>query len=111
MKFNFDVPLEGLDGTPVKGDDKKEIMLKDTCVNSLLANVPNEKFDGEEKLKRFLLAQRIEIAEKEIEITAEEITKIKECAGKAMGILVSGSIWFMLEKNKDGDTDKGDGAG
>jgi len=111
MKFNFDVPLEGLDGKPVKGDDKKVIMLKSTCINSLLANVPNEKFDGEEKLKRFLLAQRIEIAEKEIEITAEEITKIKECAGKAMGILVSGSIWFMLEKNKDGDTDKGDGAG
>lgn len=111
MKYNFNVALEGLDGEPIKDEEDKEVSLKSSCVNSLLANVPGEKFDGQEKLQRWLLAQRIETAEEEIKVTVDELSKIKECAGKAMGILVSGSIWMMLEKEKsDGDKDQGDGS-
>ena len=58
MKINFNVGLKNLEGKVLK-DKEKDVTLKDVSTNALLGNYQDEKIDGEEKLKRFLLSLRI----------------------------------------------------
>jgi len=105
MKINFTQLIKGLDGNPVpeaRVVDGREVLgepikLSAPCINSLLANDPNERVDGVEKLIRFALAQRIQQSTGEIEVKAEEIAKIKELVGKFMPTLIAGSVWKILE--------------
>ena len=70
-----------LGGIIVKTD--KNITLKTVCVNSLMRQYEDEKnLNGEEKLKRGLLAERIYKAKKTIDLTVDELKLLKDLIGK-----------------------------
>jgi hypothetical protein len=99
MKIAVDKVLIGIDGKSVKDTEGKEPTLKHIAVEALLAVYRGEEnLKGEEKLKRWLLATKIEMSNGLTEFTIEEVALIKELIGKAYGPLIVGPCWIALEE-------------
>ena len=93
MKINFNQPIKN-----IQGEGIKDLTLKTVSVESLLATFDDERsLLGEEKAKRYLLATRIYANPEDIDLTVEEISKIKQLIGKGYGPLVVGQAWEILE--------------
>jgi hypothetical protein len=106
MKRNFDFVFKNLNGTELKDGDSAAIgidaslSLKSVSVNSLMATFEADKnLSGDEKLKRYLLAVKIN-AGSEVDLTAEEITLLKVLIGRSYPPLVVGQAYLYLEKDE-----------
>jgi len=77
-----------------------DMTMSKAIIYALTANFEDEKeLTGEEKVKRFMIAQKIyRKREGTIDSTAEEVALIKKLVGKAWGTIVVGKIWELLEK-------------
>ena len=96
MKINFNQPIKN-----IQGEEIKDLTLKTVSVEALLANFSDEQsLSGEKKAKRYVLATRIYANPEELDLTIEEIAKIKQLIGKGYGPLIVGQAWDMLEGNK-----------
>ena len=96
MKVNFNQPIKN-----IQKEEIKDLTLKSVSVEALLATFSDEQsLSGEEKAKRYLLATRIYANSEELDLTVEEIAKIKQLIGKGYGPLIVGQAWDMLEGNK-----------
>ena len=97
MKINFNQPIKN-----IMGEEIKDLTLKTVSVESLLATFDDERsLLGEEKAKRYVLATRIYANPEELDLTVEEISKIKQLIGKGYGPLVVGQAWEILEGKKE----------
>ena len=97
MKINFNQPIKN-----IQGEEIKDLTLKTVSVESLLATFDDERsLLGAEKAKRYVLATRIYANPEELDLTIEEIAKIKQLIGKGYGPLVVGQAWEMLEGKKE----------
>lgn len=111
MLIKVNTILKNLYGEPLKGNRKEtpkktgpgeepkllDLTVREVLVNSLLAEFPGEKIDGEEKLKRYKLAIKIQEAKAEVDLSSEEIVKVKELVGKGWTPLISGQVWELIE--------------
>lgn len=70
------------------------------CINALLTELQNENQTGAQKFDRFKLAMQIANEPKK-DVTAEDISLIKERVGKNYVAYVVGIVWTMLEGNDD----------
>lgn len=95
MTVNMDAVLKTLNGEPLI-DAGKPVTLKDVCVNALLAQQDGEVVDAKEKFARYELALKVNKGG-DVEVTAEEITKIKDLTGKIYPTLVVGQVFYLLE--------------
>jgi len=120
MKINPLIEIEDLNGTPLKKSVMKvnkegkmvpvetdeNFRLKDALINSLYGQYEDEKFlSGEEKMKRYFLAEKIWKVQGEIDLSAEEITLLKRLVAAAYNILIVGRVYELIdpieqEKNK-----------
>jgi hypothetical protein len=100
MEIDFDQILKNIHGKTINDlvdGQEVPVTLKQVAVNALFAALPNEReISGEEKLKRYQLALRINKGGKII-LTAEELSLIKKMIGKSFSTLVSGQAWMLLE--------------
>jgi len=98
MLVKVNVPLKTLDGQVMKDNDGQgnaiDATVKMAIVNAILA--PVQKESGVDKVKKFDLAQRIYKSD-EVDLTAEEISLIKERVGESFPPIVVGQIWNLLE--------------
>ena len=99
MKINITQKIKAPDG--IKGlpnsETKKDLTLKDICINSLLA--PEEKqSDAKKKYTDYEIFVKLRDATKEVDLSSEEISRIKEKGALVLGVLVYGQIVDMLEK-------------
>jgi len=93
MKINFNQAIKN-----IKGEVVKDLTLKSVSVEALLATFEDERsLSGEEKVKRFVLATRIESNSNDMDFKVEDVAKIKQLIGKGYGPLVVGQAWEMLE--------------
>jgi len=128
MIRNVDVPLKDLAGAPlyaaldlqqllaatakltdeqraalaaaINATGRAEMTLKAAIVNALQAMFEDERaLDGEEKLKRWQLAMRVYLGG-DVDLSSEEIAKIKKLVGKLYGPSVVGPVWTALEGEK-----------
>ena len=99
MKTNFNQTLKELDGKPMKGEKGEEVKLSLPSINSLLATPTNEILEPVEKIVRYGIAQKISRAKGPVELTIEEVAKIKELVGKYMPTVVMGSVYEILESS------------
>ncbi len=121
VKIPFGVTLKNLDGGDLKepkmdpvtgepvfeegtpeGEMPKRKMVKVTLLkvsrSALMANYPEDKsLDGEAKLARWKLAQKINGSE--TEVTAEEVVLLKTLIGKAFTAAIVGPAYTILEGN------------
>ncbi len=96
-KVKLDVPLMNLKGSaPLKreGDD---LTMQQIIAESLVLHDPNERIDGTEKAKRFLLAMRVQ-KEVDPELKSGDIELIKKVIGAFQGPLVVGQVFEVLDK-------------
>lgn len=115
-KINFSQTLKTIDGvTALKdgtslGDKTDPAMVPDFTLRtaSVQALLNPNKFEenrldgrvapnGKEKEERFKLAQRIAMAETELQVSSEEIVLIKQLIADGYGVLVVGQANQMLE--------------
>ena len=99
MKIDITQKIKGLDGIKAlpNPDTKCDLILKDVCINSILA--PEEKqSDAKKKYTDYEIFVKLRDATKEIDLSSEEISRIKEKGALVLGVLVYGQIVDMLEK-------------
>jgi len=101
MKINFNQPFMklGTNEPILKPNTKEPFCLKEAAIEALLVQVQEENVSGEEKAKRYVLATRICADPGSIDLTVEELAKIKQVIGKGYGPLVVGQAWEMLDNN------------
>lgn len=99
MKINVAQQFKEIDGTPATtGDDKKlPFLLRKVLVEALLLNYNDETPSGEDKVTRYELAVKIQAADGELEVKAEEVALMKKLVGKAYATIIVGQAWKMLE--------------
>lgn len=109
MKIKPYIEIEDMDGQPMPDsvkEDAKNFTLKTACVNALYAQFEDEKgLSGEEKIKRYNLAEKIYAAKdkEEVDLKAEEITLLKNLIGKAYGALIVGRTYELLDPVEEKD--------
>ena len=99
MRKNFDGNILDLDGKEMKETkpgsmEQTPISVKTICVNAILSN--DEKRPGEEQIKRYQLAKRINKGG-DVEVTAEEIALIKKAVAANFPPIVTGFVDEKLE--------------
>lgn len=98
MVVAIDAKMRNMDGSVIPDTKGNEATLKGVVVEALLAQFEDERqLSGEDKLKRYQLAMKVNESEGVCEMTAEEIALVKKLIGKAYGPLVSGQAWTILE--------------
>lgn len=96
MKINLDYIFKTLDGRPLK-EEGHDFTMKKACINSLMMNVPNERIDGMEKVRRAVLAEDIYKAEKEIDLKIDDIKMLKDLIAQFGSPLVVKQAWDILD--------------
>lgn len=91
--INLDIELKTLNGEAIK-ENEKVIMVKDICANALLST--EEKMEGRVKLENWNLAQKV-YKGGDVDLTPEEIVKIRELVGKNYTTLIVGQIYDIVK--------------
>lgn len=101
MELNFDAKVKSIEGKDlmiVNAANKEEpATLKWVAVEALMANPRNDNADGQEKIRRYTLAQKIHKGGI-VNCTTEEIALMKERVGACMATNVVGATMPMFEK-------------
>lgn len=117
MKIDFGAILYALDGEPferVDGDKKdnnnKPVLIPMTlghvCAQATLGMIDQDKTaNGVEKYERWQLAGKV-IKDIEIDLTHEEIVKLKERVGLVYGPAHVGPVYSLLEDDDIAKKDK-----
>lgn len=97
MKINVTQVFKGFEKDIMYLDEaeQKPRTLQFTIIEAVLT--PKEKDTPQQKMDKYRIFQKIEKANKEIELTAEEITMIKQLIGESKPPLIVGQAWDMLE--------------
>lgn len=99
---DFSTKMTQLDGSPFLDGtgkpDEKQPTLGAIAINALLAAYPDEKeLAPEEKVKRFVLAEKIQNHMKDAQLSADEIVLVKKLVGKGYPTVVVGEAWRLLD--------------
>jgi hypothetical protein len=96
MKLDFGKVIVGLDGKPIKFNDR-DATLGLIAVEALCAAYPDEQnLTGEEKYKRAVLAEMAYKCNGE-DVSVEDVTLIKKLIGKAYAPLVVKKAYDIIE--------------
>jgi hypothetical protein len=101
MKIDFTTPLLDLYDTPLKLDEKTDLTLATAACEALLSTYQGEdNLGGNEKADRWALAITIKRATAPVEVTSENIIKLKDLIGKRFPAMVVGQAFELLEGRK-----------
>jgi len=98
MLIKVDTPLKNMDGQVMKDmvdGEAVDATLRMAMVNAVLS--PVERESGMDKVKKYELAKRIHYATDDVELSAEDITLIKERVGEVFPVLIVGQMFNILE--------------
>lgn len=98
MRRDFNHPILNLVGQPLLSENGELACLATVAINALLATFEDERsLPGVEKAQRMQLALKITANPREVEVSAEQLAKIKELIGKAFPPLIVGRAYELLE--------------
>ena len=101
MKRDFSTALVGLGDAKLVDGEGVALTLASVAVSALMGTYQDEQgITGEEKFKRYQIAQRLSSAGTQ-EVTAEEVALIKRLIGKAYTPMVVGPAYIALERDPD----------
>jgi hypothetical protein len=100
MKIDFSTTFTDLITGDTIEDQGIAMTLGLIGTRALMQVDPKEHEPGEQKVKDFQLAQRI-VKGGDIEITAEEATRLKQRIAKFFGPIIVGQAWPLLDGNKE----------
>lgn len=100
MKVDFSQILKSLDGASFQENDTP-VTLATLCCAALMYNYPDDgRLSGEEKFKRYEVASKI-YGKSEVDVTADEITRLKGVIGKFYGANLVGPAFVALDSGTD----------
>lgn len=100
MEFKVDQNVKSLDGKDMTSEEGMPVTFRTVIINALMGTPPGAT--GEEKLLRFLLAERVQ-KPGATELSVDEAALIKKCVGEAFAPIVVGRIWSALDGSGGGD--------
>ncbi len=97
MTIDLTKELKGFDGKPVgvaegKNTVRDYLMFVIQCSNGV-----DQKAEPSKKYERYLLSKEIYSAKKEIKLTAEQISDLKDLSGKSLTVMGHGLLTEALE--------------
>ena len=95
MKVDFTQQLKNLDGVGYH-ESGIPVTLKVLSSAALMANYPGEQITGEEKFQRFELASKIHDSTEAIEVTADDINRLKGLIGRFYGTELVGPAYRVF---------------
>jgi hypothetical protein len=106
MEINTDIEMLSMMGDPIKtplepGKPPEVLTLKNVLLNCLINETEGDKLDAKKKIERYDLALRVKDGGK-VELTAEEISLIKESISKQFPVIVTGQAHRILEGKPTG---------
>ena len=103
MQIDVTQAVMGYDGEPLEmppqkpGEEVKPLTLRKALCDSLMGSFKDEeKVSGEDKVKRFSLAQKVHKCEGEFEFNMNDLDLCKKMVAKMYATVVSGAVWAML---------------
>lgn len=97
MLIDLSQPITGMNKEPIKDKDGS-LTLKHSILLALIQPNPEQRGTSPaEAVKVRKLFDKVDRAEKEVELSADEIVKIKEIACARLSELISGSICLLLD--------------
>jgi hypothetical protein len=103
MKINLNQMYLTLNGDPMLDEKGKQFTLRDAAIRAYSGDFPNEpKPTAEEAHKRYHFSLDIRNAGEMMDVTIEQLARIKETITKMFGIVIAGQTWDMLEKEDTG---------
>lgn len=107
MKINASATLIGVDGVAIaiSDKDKTPAELRTTVVQALLGVYQDEQINGNDKLLRFKLAEKIQVGGV-VDLTVEEVVLVKLLVGKMYGPGIVGPVYNALENSPQESADK-----
>lgn len=102
MKIDFTKVLTAISGKPLEKmeDDKKSDMTLGDAARTALLNLitqADQTISGNEKFKRHQLAEKIYGKTEPVELSIDEVKKIKDRIGEVCNPVVVGSAWKILD--------------
>lgn len=99
MNRDFSVKMVSLDGKEELIENGKPLLAKQIVCNALLGSYEDEKLSGEDKVRRYLLAQKIYNSDSTVEVSSEDISLLKQLVAKLYTPLIVGQVYQLLEKD------------
>ena len=97
MKVKMNAQIKNLDGAAfTEPNSDRKVLLRDVCSNAILFEKPDAQLTGPEKYERYKLAEKISKAAT-ADLTAEEITLLKDVVADLYNASIVGPVWDMLE--------------
>ena len=85
-------------GKTIQTEEDKDADLRYVIVNALVGTIKgDENLDGKKKFELWELAGKINDTKVDVELTTEEVAKIKERVGKFYPIAIVGSAYNLIE--------------
>jgi len=79
---------------PIRGP----ISIRDIVSNAVLASYEDEKaLAGKKKMERYMLAQKLNGKDSEIELEAEEVAMVKDLVGKGSSPVAVSAVWALFD--------------
>jgi hypothetical protein len=107
---SLDKPILDLQGNPLKADEKTELTYRAAMVQALAHETPpnprtgEQSATGEDRFRRWSVANKIQNAKEAVELTTEEVSLLKTKVGEAFVMVVVGPVWTFIESaKKEGD--------
>jgi len=99
MKIDVTKKIKGLDGRKAlpNSETMQDLTLRDVSINAILAPEEKQK-DGKGKYTDYEIFIKLRDAKKEVELSSEEISRIKEKGAVVLGVLVYGQVHDYLEQ-------------
>ena len=108
MKLIVNSELKDIKGEPLKDSTGKPWLISDALIQACQASVQGDNPSGEEKFKRWKLAQKISAAAPLecngapdgallVDLNIEELAMLKKLSGLCFSAVAVGPIWTALE--------------
>ena len=101
---NLNTTINDLYGKPLMGGEGP-LTLRAAMVQGLAYEAQAENgrqpSSGEDRFKRWFIANKIQSSDDTVELTAEEIALVKSKVGEAYLMIVVGPVWTMIESAKE----------
>jgi len=95
MKYQLARSITNLDGSNIKGPAGESITFKTVCIACLVQAADKQ---AEDKVAAFRLAVKIESAQDEVELEAEEVARLKRLIGDSMPVVIVGRLYELLDQ-------------
>jgi len=94
MKVDWNETLTDFDGQQVRDEEGQPVTLGRMAVRALMT-VVREQIDGEEKFRRYKLAEKVH---QSADLSVDEVSRLKKAVGEVLTPLAVGAIWTRLEE-------------